>query len=219
MVQQQVRRSGVFGAAAVALNLIGRFMMVGRVARALRPALRLFAGVTLVGILFSLAVISCYFLAGLLAARRARRIEPGIFAGLIAGSIAGLETLALTLIGTAMARHGLRMGVIGGIGSPRLAVAVFAAALVRMVASAAVGTGVGALGALVGRPKGGAEAAGWGYPYQAGPISPGAGAGSVPGAMPYSSGAADSSQTPLPTRYPLGNETPTTRTDSTPPTP
>lgn len=216
MAQQQLRRSsagsaflwgGVFGAAAIALTLVGRLALVARMARAVRPAMRPLAGVTLVGIILTLAVIACYFVAGLLTARRAGRIEPGIFAGLIAGGIAGLGTLVLALIGVALARRGLRMSVgIGGIGVSRLAVATLASALVGVVTSAIVGTGVGALGALAGRPGGGAAATSWRYPYQASPMGPGAEAG-VP------------AQAPHPAGYPTVDNTPTTQSDSIPPAP
>lgn len=170
----------------------------------------------MVGIVLSLAVVGCYFVAGLLAARRAGRVEPGIFAGLIAGGIAGLGTVVVAIIGAAMARHGVRMGVIGGIGTPRLAVVVLAAALGRMVASAVVGTGVGALGALVGRPRGNPLVADGSSPYQAGPMTPAMGTGSMPGAMPYSAGVAYAPQTPVPPCYPAGDSTPTIQTASTP---
>ena len=230
MAQQQTRRSGagsaflwggVFGAIAVALAVLGQLALVAQMARAIRTAARPLAGVTLVGIMLSLAVITCYFVAGLLAARRAGRIEPGIFAGLIAGSIAGLGTLVLALIGVALARRGLhmRMGAIDGIHSPRLGVATLASALARMVTSAIVGTGVGALGALVGRPRGNAAATAWRYPYQANPMAPGMEAGTGHGGMGHAAVPDYTGQTPPPAGYPTGDDTPTRQSDSIPPTP
>ncbi|MGZ3680630.1 MAG: hypothetical protein ACXWQR_19180 [Ktedonobacterales bacterium] len=228
MAQQQVRRNGassaflwggVFGVVVVVLNLLNGFLVAGLAVRVLRSALRPLAGVALVGIVLSLTVVCCYFLAGLLAARRARAVEPGIFAGLIAGSIAGLGAFVIALIGAAMARHGLRVGGIGGIGAPRLVASSLAGALVRMLTSAIVGTGVGALGALVGRPRGNAPRAGWSYPYQAGPMTPGMGPEFAPGATPYSAGAAYPSQTPPSPSYPAGDTTPTIQTERTPPAP
>lgn len=227
MAQQQVQRNGassaflwggVFGAVVVVLNLLDGFLVAGPTVRALRPALRPLAGVTVVGIVLSVAVVCCYFLAGLLAARRARAVDPGIFAGLIAGGIAGLGAFVIALIGAAMARRGVHMSVIGGIGAPRLVASTLAGVLVRMLTSAVVGTGVGALGALVGRPRGHAPA-GWSYPYQEGPMTSGVRPGVAPSAMPYSAGAAYPSQSPPAPSYPAGDTTPTIQSESTPPAP
>lgn len=223
MAQQQMRRGGtssaflwggVFGTFAILFNIIGRFLAIGRAARVPRVVIRPLAGGILVGILLPLAVLCCFFVAGLLAARRAGRVEPGIFAGLIAGGIVGAGTLVVAIASTAMVRHGVR---IGGIGAPRLAVVVLATALGSLAASAVVGTGIGALGALVGRPRGNTMAAGWSYPYQAGPVASGVGGGPTPGAMPYASGGAY----PLPTspNYAAEGSMPTIQTDSTPPAP
>lgn len=226
MAQQRLQRNSagsaflwgsVFGAGAIAITLIGRFILAGRIARALRIGIRPVAGVTLAGVLLSLAVIACYVLAGLLAARRAGRIDAGIFAGLIAGGIVGLGTLALTLIGLGLARRGLHMGVglRGGVARPRLVMPVLMPALVRMLSSAIVGTGLGALGALVGRPRGNTAGIGGSYAYQAGATTHGA--GSVPGVPGHGHVPGYAAPTPPPPGYPTGDDTPTVQSDSTPP--
>ncbi len=205
----------VFGASAIAIALIGRVILAGRIVRALRIGIRPVAGVTLGGILLSLAVIACYVLAGLLAARRAGRTEAGIVAGLIAGSIVGIGTLVLTLISVGLAHRGLHMGVgiRGGIARPRLVMPMLMPALVRMLSSAIVGTGLGALGALAGRPGRNSTATGGSYAYRAGSLGPGAAA--VPGTVGY---APVPGYAPLPTPgYPTGDDTPTVQSDSTPP--
>ncbi len=226
MAQQRLQRNsagsaflwgGVFGAGAIAITLIGRFMLVGRITRALHIGMRPVAGMTLVGILLSLAVIACYVLGGLLAARRAGRIEAGIFAGLIAGGIVGLGTLALALISVGLARRGLPVGVgiRGGVARPRLVMPVLMPALVSMLSSAIVGTGLGALGALAGRPGRNATATGGNYAYQAGSMGPGA--GSVPGATGHAPVPGYAAPTPPPPDYPTGDDTPTFESHSTPP--
>ena len=229
MAQQQSRRSGagaaflwggIFGVVVIALRLAERFVVVGRLARVLRLGLRPVPGMTLLGIMMSLAALACYFVAGLLAARRARRIEPGIFAGLIAGGIAGLGTLALGIIGTALARQGLRVGTVGGIGVRGLVVAGLASAVVGMLTSTVVGTGMGALGALVGRPRAsGLQPGGWSPAYQAGPGGMAAGVGQAPGAPNYPSEPSYPPHTPPLAGYATSDDSPTIQTDGMPPTP
>lgn len=230
MAQQQSRRSGagaaflwgsIFGIIIIALRLIERFAVVGRVARVFRLGLRPTLGVTLLGIVLSLAALVCYFVAGLLAARRARRIEPGIFAGLIAGGIAGLGTLALAIIGAALARQGVRVGAAGGIGIGvrGLVVAGLVSAVVGMLTSAVVGTGMGALGALVGQPRAsGPQLGGWSSAYQAGPGGRAAGVGYAPGTPSHPSEPSYPPQTPG-SGYSTGDDAPTIQTGGTPLTP
>ena len=231
MAQQQSRRSGagaaflwggIFGVVVIALRLAERFVVVGRLARVLRLGLRPVPGMTLLGIMLSLAALACYFVAGLLAARRAGRIEPGIFAGLIAGGIAGLGTLVLAIIGTALARQGLRVGAAGGIGIGvrGLVVAGLASAVVGMLTSTVVGTGMGALGALVGRPRSsGPQAGGWSPAYQAGPGGMVTGVGHAPVAPNYPSEPSYPPHTPPLAGYATSDDSPTIQTDGMPPTP
>lgn len=229
MAQQQVQRSGtgaaflwggVFGVSSAALRLLGQFIILWRFARVVRVAIRPVVGLTLLGILFSLAAIACYFLAGMVAARRTGRIEPGIFAGLIAGSIVGLGTLALLLVGVGLVGPGILGGVGSRVPSPRVVMSLLLPILSIALSTAFVGTGLGALGALVGRPRGNTAGVGGGYAYQAGAMGPGAQAGGMPHAtgLAPAGGYAAPTPPPPPPGYSTGEDAPTVQSESTPPT-
>lgn len=113
-----------------------------------------------------------FFLAGLFAARATRRVEAGIVAGLLAGAVSGaLLALATLVSATAVgARLNERLG-------DRLSHAVVGTGIARAVlillVATAIGTGLGALGGLLGRGRAGRPPQASAYPYEAPPQYPG----------------------------------------------
>jgi hypothetical protein len=139
-----------FGALAVALDLLDRFLVgsVDRVGPALVNALRRrrVVGarvghpglVLLVEGVVILILLLLFFLAGALAAHRAHAVEAGIGAGVIAGAIVGavhLLVVAITIFTT------VRPAV----------VADLVIGVITALAALILGTGMGALGGLAGR--------------------------------------------------------------------
>src|SRR5215831_7300140 len=107
-----------------------------------------------------LAVVGAlYFVAGVLAGRRAQVIEAGLFAGLIAGLIVGVTIFALSLLTLASLRTPAAGEPLRQLIRQGLARAAFARAAVGLLLQMAIGSGLGALGGLVGRGRGGAPAA------------------------------------------------------------
>lgn len=177
-MESQPRRSsrtllwGTLFGIVFAILLVVERLFEGRLARfaglgAPRPGLALLAP----AILFVLE-FTCFFLAGLLSARRTHALSSGLAAGLIAGIIAGVVGLVIALHTASAAEQVVRHAAV----APRLRSVLqagIAGAVVRAVFGAIttvlVGAGAGALGGLAGR----GSAAG----------TPGS-----PGPLPYSTG-------------------------------
>lgn len=153
-----------------------------------------------------LIAAALYFLAGILAARRANAIEAGIFAGLIAGVIVGGTVLAITVLALALRDHQI---VVAAARHPLLVRAAVVSAVARgvldVVVQALIGAGLGALGGLAGRRRTPPLAAG---PYNNPSTPP-----SAPQPVPQPSQPSMSPQ-PYPYAYPpatppLGDDAPT----------
>lgn len=154
----------VFGALAVALALVDRFIFAsGRLAD--RPALPALAGGFWARVALVVAGLLLFFLAGLIAARSTHRIEAAIVAGLLAGLVVGLADLILTLLALAsVERRGARAA--GRIGQA-LSAGALGRSIAVLVLAALVGAGLGALAGLASRGRPPAPQA---YPY-APPVS------------------------------------------------
>ena len=133
----------IFGLILAALDVLHQLVVAGAVRRALGPGTSLIY--TALALLIAAAL---YFVAGLLAARRANALEAGVFAGLIAGVIVGATALALTLIVLAL-RPPLVVRHPGLVRAAEIAGVVRAA--LGVVVQALIGAGLGALGGLAGR--------------------------------------------------------------------
>lgn len=142
-VHQHPRRSY----AGTALRWGGLF---GLVAIGLEVAGRLAAGAQLSRTLISLAELACYFVAGVVAARRAGRIEPGFWAGLFAGGAGSLGPLALVSLASTAARYGMGTGLNSGFDAHQVPALVPAASMMGVLLSCVIGAGLGALGAVLG---------------------------------------------------------------------
>jgi hypothetical protein len=138
-----------FGALAVALDLLDRFLIgsVDRVAPALVNALQRRRAVAarvghpglvllLEGVVI-LILLLLFFLAGALAAHRAHAVEAGIGAGVIAGAIVGAVHLLVVVITILIASR------------PAVSDLVFG--VITALAALILGAGMGALGGLAGR--------------------------------------------------------------------
>lgn len=152
----------VCGLVLSALLVVSRLALAGALLRGI-----LTPGRALLSSALALAVAATlYFVAGVLAGRRARAIEAGLFAGMIAGLIVGITALVLFAVAA------LRMppGIAGGPQRPAVALARIAVARLGLdiLLQIAVGAGLGALGGLLGR---GGSGSGSGTPQATPPTS------------------------------------------------
>lgn len=142
----------VCGLVLAALLVVGRLALAGAAPRGL-----LSSGRAPLSSVVALAVAATlYFVAGVLAGRRARALEAGLFAGMIAGLIVGVTALTLFALAALRVPPGMADG------PQRPAVALLRIAIARsgleLPLQMAVGAGLGALGGLVGRGRGGSGA-------------------------------------------------------------
>jgi hypothetical protein len=136
----------LFGGLTAAVILLDRFAPV-------RPARRIFAVGAIPLLPFALGLLF-FFLAGLIAARRSRRLESGLAAGLIAGATAGLMNVALVLVEVVAAGTRTRAAGVQRSDVVRLLQAtVLARSLGALLILAILGLGMGALGGLAGRGR------------------------------------------------------------------
>jgi hypothetical protein len=138
------------GLVVVVLDLVDRFLLGGvdRLAPAIQAALRrrhLVAVRTvnpgrifLVEGIVLLIIVSLFFLAGCLAARRASAIEAGIGAGALAGAIAGVAHVLVEFLVISLTAH------------PAVAAQIARGLMVALLALV-LGIAMGALGGLIGR--------------------------------------------------------------------
>lgn len=185
----------IIGLILAALDVLHQLVVAGAVRHALGPGTSLIY--TALALLIAAAL---YFVAGLLAARRANALEAGVFAGLIAGVIVGATALALVLIVLA-----LRPPLV--VRHPALLRAEEATGIVRealgIVVQALIGAGLGALGGLAGRrspPAAGANNPTTQPAYPAYPAYP---------ATPQSPPRPPNPYAYPPATPPLGDDTPT----------
>ncbi len=167
MVQQRSRGGSaalwgiIIGLILAALVLLHQLVLAGMV----RSTFAL-GGSLIYTALALLIAAALYFLAGLLAARRANALEAGVFAGLIAGLIVGLTVLAITVL--ALVLRDQRIAV-AAVRHPALVRAAVGSAVARGVlgvfVQALIGAGLGALGGLAGRRPSPPIAAGPYVPY------------------------------------------------------
>jgi hypothetical protein len=213
MVQQRSRTGSaflwgiIFGLILAVLIVLDRAVLAGIARRGVRTGF----GSAVGAVLFSsgiavLVTIILYFLAGVLAARRARALEAGLFAGMIAGAIAGATRLTLTVL-TLAALRPPPVTTPSRLRLERLVTAgTLASAVAALVVDVLVGTGLGALGGLIGRgsaPAALPSAAPY-QPYQPGELTASGSAASPPRQGPYPMGQ------DLPSARTPGGDYPTT---------
>jgi hypothetical protein len=101
-----------------------------------------------------LVALGGFFAAGLLSARDTGRIRAGVFAALIASALFAIVFLGsnVVLAFVSPATFARDFGY-HNMSSSALVVAAFVQSLLSLIAWAAIGAGVGALGALVGRKR------------------------------------------------------------------
>lgn len=135
----------IFGTIVLTLDVLSRLFLTRLLVRALHVAHgavgRTIGVSTLIAALIFTVGLVCYFLAGLLAARRSRTIEGGVFAGLIAGVIVGVGRVVLDAI------------VASKVQVVRVSAGGLVSLLAGLVITAAVAMGLAALGALLGRGR------------------------------------------------------------------
>jgi hypothetical protein len=202
----------LFGALLAVLVILDRFFLAGILRRAGLTGGSLGAALIAQMIFFAVA-LALFFVAGLLAARRAGTVEAGLYAGLLAGLIGGIVALVLSVLFVAgAARHmpaALRLPRPQALRARAIYTALLAGGLVRsvlgVIAATVIGGGMGALGGLAGRghPPAGP------YPYQP-PMYPPAGA-APPASTPAGTypPAGSYSGAPMPPPVTPGNDAPT----------
>ena len=95
-----------------------------------------------------------YFLAGLLAARRANALEASIFAGLIAGLIVGLTVLVIAVLGLVLRDQRVALAAARHLALVRTAVSsTLFRSVLGVALQALIGAGLGGLGGLAGRRR------------------------------------------------------------------
>lgn len=168
----------VCGLVLAALLVVSRLALAGAARRGM-----LTPGRALLSSVVALAVVAAlYFVAGVLAGRRARAIEAGLFAGMIAGLILGITVLWLFVLAALRVPPGIAGGPQrAGISLARIAIARSG---LDILVQMAVGAGLGGLGGLVGRGRGGSGAQQAGPPTSAPPPPPYPPSTSPPGDSP-----------------------------------
>ncbi len=167
MVQQRSRGGSaalwgiIIGLILAALVLLHQLVLAGMV----RSTFAL-GGSLIYTALALLIAAALYFLAGLLAARRANALEAGVFAGLIAGLIVGLTVLAITVLALVLRDQRIAVAAVRHTALVRAAVgSTVARGVLGAFVQALIGAGLGALGGLAGRRTSPPIAAGPYVPY------------------------------------------------------
>ncbi|HEX8730349.1 MAG TPA: DUF3824 domain-containing protein [Ktedonobacterales bacterium] len=141
----------VLGLALAVFVVLNRLWL----ASTIRHAARGNGGELIVAVVGFVVALVVYLLAGYLAARRSGALESGVFAGMLAGALAGITTLALVVIFAGAARDAAATHPAHARAIQALAGLSVVDGIRNFFVSLLIGTGMGALGGLLGRVSGG----------------------------------------------------------------